>query len=46
MGSFGGGYFRPIKSSVTGQTYRDVWKEFPAGGSSEMENEMGNDRDK
>ncbi|CAN0058035.1 unnamed protein product, partial [Laminaria digitata] len=30
MGSFGGTYFRPIKSSVTGKTYRDVWKEFPA----------------
>lgn len=31
MGSFGGTYFRPIKSSVTGKSYRDVWKEFPAG---------------
>ncbi|CBN77700.1 conserved unknown protein [Ectocarpus siliculosus] len=30
MGSFGGTYFRPIKSSVTGKTYRDQWKEFPA----------------
>eukprot|EP00903_Cladosiphon_okamuranus_P010370 g9811.t1 len=29
MGSFGGTYFRPIKSSVTGKSYRDVWKEFP-----------------
>jgi len=28
-GSFGGSYFRPIKSSVTGQSYRDVWKELP-----------------
>ncbi|CAN0522126.1 unnamed protein product, partial [Scytosiphon promiscuus] len=31
MGSFGGTCFRPIKSSVTGKTYRDAWKEFPAG---------------
>lgn len=31
MGSFGGTYFRPIKSSVTGKSYRDVWKEFPDG---------------
>ncbi|CAB1117077.1 unnamed protein product [Ectocarpus sp. CCAP 1310/34] len=31
MGSFGGTYFRPIKSSVTGKSYRDQWKEFPAG---------------
>lgn len=31
MGSFGGTYFRPIKSSVTGKTYRDQWKEFPDG---------------
>ncbi|CAM9512624.1 unnamed protein product [Pylaiella littoralis] len=30
MGSFGGTYFRPIKSSVTGKSYRDQWKEFPA----------------
>jgi hypothetical protein len=28
-GSFGGTYFRPIKSSVTNATYRNVWKEFP-----------------
>ncbi|KAI9003389.1 hypothetical protein DFJ74DRAFT_593267, partial [Hyaloraphidium curvatum] len=30
MGSFGGTYFRPIKSGVTGQSYRDTWKELPA----------------
>ena len=31
MGSFGGTYFRSIKSSVTGKTYgADQWKEFPA----------------
>lgn len=35
MGSFGGTYFRPIKSSVTGKTYRDVWKEFPEGMKAE-----------
>ena len=29
LGSFGGTYFRPITSSVTGQSYRDVWKELP-----------------
>mmetsp|Transcript_3938 Transcript_3938/g.5447 ORF Transcript_3938/g.5447 Transcript_3938/m.5447 type:complete len:341 (-) Transcript_3938:40-1062(-) len=29
-GSFGGTYFRPIKSGVTGLSYCDVWKEFPA----------------
>ncbi|CAM9280140.1 unnamed protein product [Hapterophycus canaliculatus] len=29
MGSFGGTYYRPISSSVTGKTYRDQWKEFP-----------------
>lgn len=30
-GSFGGTYFRPISSTVTGQSYNsDVWKEFPA----------------
>lgn len=28
-GSFGGTYFRTISSVVTGQTYRDAWKEFP-----------------
>ncbi len=28
-GSFGGTYFRTIKSGVTGQVYRDAWKEFP-----------------
>jgi len=29
LGSFGGTYFRIIKSGVTGQTYHDAWKEFP-----------------
>jgi len=29
-GSFGGTYFRPIFSKVTGQKYSDVWKEFPS----------------
>ncbi|KAK3862165.1 hypothetical protein Pcinc_031947 [Petrolisthes cinctipes] len=28
-GSFGGTYFRPIKSSVTGESYTGVWKELP-----------------
>jgi hypothetical protein len=28
-GSFGGTYFRPIKSKVTNQSYMDAWKEFP-----------------
>jgi hypothetical protein len=28
-GSFGGTYFRKIYSSVTKETYTDVWKEFP-----------------
>ncbi len=30
LGAFGGTYFRPIRSAVTGQHYRDVWKELPA----------------
>jgi len=30
LGSFGGTYFRPIKSGVTGESYKDVWKEFPS----------------
>jgi hypothetical protein len=30
MGSFGGTYFRPITSKVTGESYKDVWKELPA----------------
>ncbi|CAM9421325.1 unnamed protein product [Sphacelaria rigidula] len=30
MGSFGGSYFRPIRSSVTNMSYKDVWKEFPS----------------
>mmetsp|Transcript_11676 Transcript_11676/g.39465 ORF Transcript_11676/g.39465 Transcript_11676/m.39465 type:complete len:276 (-) Transcript_11676:108-935(-) len=29
LGSFGGTYFRPITSGVTGETYRDAWREFP-----------------
>ena len=29
-GAFGGGYFRTIRSGVTGLTYIDAWKEFPA----------------
>lgn len=29
MGSFGGTYFRPISSKVTGLSYKDVWKELP-----------------
>ncbi len=29
LGSFGGTYFRVITSSITGETYKDVWKEFP-----------------
>ncbi|KAL4233085.1 hypothetical protein ACF0H5_007770 [Mactra antiquata] len=28
-GSFGGTYFRPIKSTVTGKSYSGVWKELP-----------------
>lgn len=30
MGSFGGTYFRPISSSVTGKKYRNVHNEFPS----------------
>ncbi len=30
MGSFGGTYFRPIHSSVTGKDYKNVYKEFPS----------------
>ena len=29
-GSFGGTYFRPILSGITGKYYKDVWKEFPS----------------
>lgn len=29
LGSFGGGYFRPITSGVTGAKYNKVWKELP-----------------
>lgn len=29
LGSFGGTYFRPITSSVTGLSYKEVWKELP-----------------
>lgn len=28
-GSFGGTYFRPILSGITGKYYKDQWKEFP-----------------
>jgi len=28
-GAFGGGYFRNIKSTVTGKSYVDIWKELP-----------------
>jgi hypothetical protein len=30
LGSFGGTYFRDIKSGVTGQQYRSTWRELPA----------------
>jgi len=30
LGSFGGTYFRPIQSSITGEKYSGVWKEFPS----------------
>lgn len=29
-GVFGGTYFRPIHSSITGEDYDDAWEEFPA----------------
>lgn len=29
LGSFGGGYFRPIHSKITGKSYKDVYKELP-----------------
>jgi hypothetical protein len=29
MGSFGGTYFRPIKSSITNQSYSGLYKELP-----------------
>ncbi len=29
-GSFGGTYFRTIKSGVTGLEYKEAWKEFPS----------------
>ncbi|EDO46670.1 predicted protein, partial [Nematostella vectensis] len=29
-GSFGGTYFRPISSAITGERYSGVWKEFPS----------------
>lgn len=29
LGSFGGTYFRPITSAVTGESYKKVYKEFP-----------------
>jgi len=28
-GAWGGGYFRPIRSSVTGKSHKDAWKELP-----------------
>jgi len=28
-GSFGGGYYRDISSTVTGESYKDAWKELP-----------------
>eukprot|EP01040_Poterioochromonas_malhamensis_P005635 gene5636-6055_t len=28
-GSFGGTYFRPIYSSITGKSYDEMWREFP-----------------
>jgi len=30
LGSFGGTYFRPIESSITGEKYKEVWREFPS----------------
>mmetsp|Transcript_17308 Transcript_17308/g.53779 ORF Transcript_17308/g.53779 Transcript_17308/m.53779 type:complete len:167 (+) Transcript_17308:576-1076(+) len=30
LGSFGGTYFRPIVSAVTGESYRNIHREFPA----------------
>ncbi|KAI8622097.1 hypothetical protein BC830DRAFT_1163165 [Chytriomyces sp. MP71] len=30
QGAFGGGYFRPIHSRITGKDYADAWKEFPS----------------
>lgn len=30
LGSFGGTYFRPIKSGVTNESYAGVWKELPS----------------
>lgn len=30
LGSFGGTYFQPIYSSVTGLHYKDIWKELPS----------------
>jgi hypothetical protein len=29
LGSFGGGYFRTIRSSVTGEVHTRAWQEFP-----------------
>jgi hypothetical protein len=28
-GAFGGTYFRPIRSGITGKTYKDVYKKYP-----------------
>jgi hypothetical protein len=30
LGAFSGGYYRPIKSRVTGKAYQDAHKEFPS----------------
>jgi len=30
LGSFGGSYFRPIASGVTGKVHADAWRELPA----------------
>lgn len=37
MGSFGGTYFRPIKSSVTNKTYRNQHLEFPKNWYSKLD---------
>lgn len=36
-GSFGGTYFRPIKSGITGQKYSGVWKELPKDWVEELD---------
>ena len=46
-GSFGGGYYRNIASSVTKATYKDAWKELPPdwleGGALSMKPPGGGD---